>query len=448
MIEYSFKKIEEALSEIESSKDTTPVRYSSKILTFTKGLFVTKSLEFIPEEYVAEVDGFLVYKSLWRTDWELSDVDIEVDNIDLFSIPELGRCDSTYPAGTPSDWDTWATEYDANPAGPFTLWSTTKALCDQIFYCTTECFCCDSGVAVPIECNKNIILVDYIGYYPERLREPDEPLETPTTAVSMKCVAYPTDDHDEPNIEAESGDTVWCKDNTVTENRNELAMNVLMEGVDIEVDGETIECDNGWHLNLNSQKCPDNQCCNCDTTPPNIGASSVFVVLGGSSNFTLTDAAEYLPVCEFTWTISGPGSFAAGSIVTEYKGRGPVTYYAPATSTGGCSATLKIECQPNGTSDTVTIKFLEVYGSTSCLKVESPPINNCYPYLCMGRVRTYNCLGTLLSDHSNQPLTATRFGACGEGAIIHCNTLADCSAHITCAVALCTSKCCYDGSDL
>lgn len=450
MIEFDYKEAETALTSLDVDRDITPVRLTSKLGVFVKGLFITEDIENVLDEYVAEVDGFIADKNLWRTDWALSNVDITIDNIDLYSIPELGRCSSLYPPGTPSTWGDWETAYNDNPAGPFSLWSASKALCDQIFFCTSECFCCGSGIAVPIECNKNIILVDYIGFYPERLREPDVPVETPTTAVSMKCVGYPTDYHDEPNIEVESGDTVWCKDNTVTENRNELAMNVLMEGEVIRDDkGEVIiTCDNGWHLNLNSQKCPDTQCCNCELVPPDIGASSSFVLVGGSSNFTLTDAVEYDAICKFTWTINGPGSFSATKSLKEVEGRGPVTYFAPANTSEGCIATLKIECQPNGNSESVEIKLLEAYGSTTCLRVESPPITNCYPYQCMGRVRLYNCLGVLLSDYPNQALTATRSGACGASAIIYCNSVSDCSSHITCKVDLCTTKCCYDGSDL
>ena len=447
MIELKLKNAKEAEAKIAAKSDKNQTRAFGAVQVFTKGLFVGSNIEFVPDEFASAVDGFIVYKGLWRTDWSLVDADITIDNIDLFSIPELARCDSAYSPGTPSNWDDWESGYD--DFEPFSLWSADKALCDQLFRCETECFCCDSGQALGIVCNKNIILVDYIGFYPERLRTPDEPVETPTTEASMKCVSYGADNHDEPDIEATAGDTTWCKDGTVTENRNEIAMNVLMEGEDLyDAEGNFIlKCDNGWHLNLNSQKCADTECCNCDAYPPAIEASSSFIPLGGSADFSLIDAEVYDAACDFEWTITGPGSFVEGSSVKTIEGKNPVTFYAPATNAEGCSSSIKITCEPSGKSDTAEIKFIEDYGDLQCLVVESPPITGCAPTLCVGRIRTYNCLGTLLQDTTGG-LFNTRAGYCGAGAIINCWSTEDCSSHTTCARNLCTSVCCYDGSDL
>lgn len=455
MIDIEFKNaktkiIEESeIEELNLNEGKTPLRSQGVIPIPIKGLCVTDAKEVISDEFVLVVDGFLVDKGLWRTDWALSLYQGSVDNIGIYLDENVAECTSTSDPGSPEDRDTWETAYETNPAGPFTEWNSTKALCNSLFYCTAKCFCCDSQEAVEISCNKNIIMVHYIGYYPERGRN-DYPLTTPIKVVLANPTEYGTDSHDEPDIEVLTANTEWCQVNTVTEERTEIAMNVLMEGgIVTDSEGNSITCDNGWHLNLNSQKCHDTECCNCATSPPEIGFTSIFVPVGGSQGLTVQNSTMYLPTCEFSWTLTGAGSFSPSSKVTTAEGTS-VTYYGPADTSEGCSGEVTLKCMPNNLTDTLTIKITQNYLPTyACTVVEGPPSGVCSPYVCLGRVRGFNCLGTLLSDQANTALFNTRGGACGAENVIFCNSDANCANHIRiCARFFCSSKCCYTGEDL
>lgn len=322
------------------------------IETFTHGLFVMEDTEEISELGVTQVDGFIVYSKLWQKDWALYNLATEVDNIDLYSIPELARCTHTSLPGTPSDWDTWESTYDDYE--PFVDFVEPNPRCNQIFFCEVNCFCCDTKSCLTVECNHDIILLKYIGFYPERGRI-DYPLDPPQGTVLLCPTGFGTDSHDEPQItEGTSiGSVKWCAEGTITEDRNEVAMNVLMQGETLT--NPAFQCDNGWHLNLNSQKCPETECCNCNEIIPfAIIHSTHQMAFGTSQDLSIPDPpGGWLPGCEITWELSGGGTLSTTT--------GTETEYTAPASNPGCTNNATVTCRcSTGETDSISIS---IYGT-------------------------------------------------------------------------------------
>lgn len=344
--------IDTEVLNLQNKEALTNVRSKFVINIFSKGLFVTDQTENIPEEGVSETDGMIMFEGLWRTDWALELYEDFVDNIDLYAMADLARCEALSNPGSPLNWDDWESGYNENE--PFIQWVAAMALCNQLFYCTLKCFCCQTYTCLSVQCNKTIIKLHYIGFYPEASRE--DILAEPATAVLMCPKGYGKDLHDEPKGEVTSGDVNWCKKNTVTEKRNEIALNVLMEGEDLyDSQGNFImKCPNGWHLNLNSQKCPDTQCCNCVSSDFDfkINYSTSDMQTGEQQALTVPAPVDgWLAGCKIEWTLSGPGTLAP----TEGDNS---MYTAPSGADADCAnniATITAKCMPNNVSDSITI---------------------------------------------------------------------------------------------